>query len=399
MDLHQLTKKALREEKFHPEIFSCSHTKPKQKLLYLRSCSHTEILNFMQKDKKIRIKDIAERAGVSTGTIDRVLHNRGEVNAETRKKVLEIVEEMGYTPNLLARSLASKKTTRIVVLFPHPKDNNPYWQQPISGIEKGINELKDYNTQVQTITFTSTDEQSFISATEAILENLPNGVVFNPVFKEASLKFIQQLDEAEIPYMFYDINLQETNNIAYFGQDAYQSGKAAAKLMCNAASGSTKILVLNLANRKMVTHHLQKRAAGFIDFTKSCKNQNIEIESVDVDLLDEEEPQKTLQGIFASNTHITGIFAPSTRVFKVIDFFKSQPTRPMIIGYDMIDANIEGIQNNWIDYLICQKPEEQAYKAIMAMFSYLISGQIPQKVNYSPIDVIFKENLEFYKHH
>lgn len=58
----------------------------------------------------IRIVDIAKMAGVSVGTVDRVIHNRGRVSEENRKKVQAILEMVHYQPNLMARSLASKKT-------------------------------------------------------------------------------------------------------------------------------------------------------------------------------------------------------------------------------------------------------------------------------------------------
>ena len=55
----------------------------------------------------IRIVDIAKMAGVSVGTVDRVIHNRGRVSEENRKKVQTILEMVHYQPNLMARSLAS----------------------------------------------------------------------------------------------------------------------------------------------------------------------------------------------------------------------------------------------------------------------------------------------------
>jgi LacI family transcriptional regulator len=67
---------------------------------------------------KIRIKDIAKRAQVSVGTVDRVLHNRGEVSEETRTLVNNIINELEYKPNLIASSLASKKPFQIGVLLP-----------------------------------------------------------------------------------------------------------------------------------------------------------------------------------------------------------------------------------------------------------------------------------------
>ena len=67
---------------------------------------------------KIRIKDIARLAGVSAGTVDRVLHNRGEVSVRTREKIETVLKELDYRPNLYASALASKRHYKVVALFP-----------------------------------------------------------------------------------------------------------------------------------------------------------------------------------------------------------------------------------------------------------------------------------------
>ena len=91
-------------------------------------CAHTLLLNsiihftfvdekqdtyqYMDKEfSNIRIVDIAKMAGVSVGTVDRVIHNRGRVSEENRKKVQAILEMVHYQPNLMARSLAASKKT------------------------------------------------------------------------------------------------------------------------------------------------------------------------------------------------------------------------------------------------------------------------------------------------
>ena len=65
------------------------------------------------------IKDIADLAGVSRGTVDRVLNNRGAVNSQTAEKIMEIVRALDYRPNKAGTDLAAqKKTYRIgVILF------------------------------------------------------------------------------------------------------------------------------------------------------------------------------------------------------------------------------------------------------------------------------------------
>jgi LacI family transcriptional regulator len=66
----------------------------------------------------IRIKDIAERAGVSVGTVDRVLHNRPNVSQKALEKVSKALEEMDYQPNMYASALAYNKSYTFYLIIP-----------------------------------------------------------------------------------------------------------------------------------------------------------------------------------------------------------------------------------------------------------------------------------------
>ncbi len=78
------------------------------------------------------IKDIALMAGVSIGTVDRVLHNRGRVSAATRIKVKEIAKKINYKPNLIARSLVINKERTISLLVPDQQDE--FWKEAWEGV-------------------------------------------------------------------------------------------------------------------------------------------------------------------------------------------------------------------------------------------------------------------------
>lgn len=66
---------------------------------------------------RIRIKDIAQMAGVSVGTVDRVLHSRSGVSESSRIKVEEILKKLNYQPNMYASALASNKKYRFAYLL------------------------------------------------------------------------------------------------------------------------------------------------------------------------------------------------------------------------------------------------------------------------------------------
>lgn len=77
-------------------------------------------------NEKITIYDIAKKAGVSTKTVSKVINNKDGVGEETRKKVLEIVEQLGYHPNIFARSLRSNQPACIGITFPSPIEVTPF---------------------------------------------------------------------------------------------------------------------------------------------------------------------------------------------------------------------------------------------------------------------------------
>src|ERR1700761_6443781 len=129
----------------------------------------------------IRIKDIALKANVSTGTVDRVLHNRGNVNEKVKEKVLKIISEMKYEPNFIARALGSNKTYHLAALIPD-YSFDAYWLAPKLGIEKAEKDLGKFGVQVHQFIFNPFDVDSFNkAANEALLIN-PDGIVLSPIF-------------------------------------------------------------------------------------------------------------------------------------------------------------------------------------------------------------------------
>ena len=79
------------------------------------------------------LKDVAERAGVTVTTVSRVINNRGYISEKTRQKVYDVMKEIGYQPNEVARSLSKQHTSTIGVIVPHIV--HPYFAKLLSNIE------------------------------------------------------------------------------------------------------------------------------------------------------------------------------------------------------------------------------------------------------------------------
>jgi len=349
-------------------------------------------------NRKVGVKDIALAAGVSIGTVDRVLHNRGEVKKGTREKVLNIINKLGYKPNVLARSLASKKTTRIAIVIPDSNENNPYWEKPVIGIQKASEALANYNLEIIYEYFDASSMESFKEVLEKVCNQNLDGVVLNPSFRSISLYYISIFNQRNIPYVFIDVNIKGVGKLGYFGQDAEQSGRVAAKLMSSSIGAKSTVLVVKQSNKKVFSQHIESRVLGFQHYlAKQAKQKHLKTIIVEIDLLESYEPNSSLIKIFSENLDIGGVFIPNSRGFKVANFIEENKINELVtIGYDLVNENIQHLKNGNISYLIGQKPEDQAFKAIMALFDYLVLKKEVQKINFSPIDIIVKENIDYY---
>lgn len=345
--------------------------------------------------KNIRIMDIAEKAGVSIGTVDRVLHKRGEVSNETRDKILQIIKDFDYHPNILASSLASKKVITFASLIPWAPDNDAFWSKPQEGIEKAISQLSQYGIRLEQFHFRMENPETFTIEADKILELSPDGILIAPWAKRESLKFTQELDRRVIPYVFIDSNLKEANPISFIVQNSVQSGYLAAKLIDYGIAPESNILIIHITKDLQNANHLLLREKGFLDYFETVGHKKHGITKIEVPANDAEIANKLNACILELKT-IGAVFVTNSRVHQVAGFFDQFESRPKIIGYDLIPKNIDLLLLNKIDFLLNQKPESQGYVATNLLFDKIVRKEKIKSTNYTSIDIITKENIEYY---
>jgi len=333
---------------------------------------------------------------VSIGTVDRVLHNRGEVAESTKKRILEIIKDLDYQPNILASTLASKKSAVFATLLPNPPSPHEYWYKPVVGIKKRVSELSQYGIKVIPFTFSQTDPKSFISASDKVLELLPDGVVFAPFFKKESLSFIKKMKEFSIPFVFIDSEIKNAGQLGYIGQNSYQSGLVSGKLL-DQILRKGNILVIHFAREMDNQNHLVQREKGFYDWFENNSIDNHKIFTTEVpDTNDREWMERIYQIII--NKDIKGIFVTNSKVFftgRLIEKYQLQFMK--VIGHDLLKENVEFLKKGLVHFLICQRPEEQGYNAINKLFRHVVQKRETAKENYTSIDIVMKENVDYYK--
>ncbi len=348
-------------------------------------------------DEPIGVKEIARLANVSLATVDRVLHNRTGVSEKTRSKIKKLIKRLNYRPNILARRLASGKVYRFAALIPSVSHETAFWQAPLNGINRAESELNQYGIKVQKFFFDQNDKKSFMTKAKLILGSEIDGVVMAPSFIEESIQFTNSCKELKIPYVFINSDIPAQESLSYIGPELFKSGYLAASLAGYSKEKNGKILVVNIVKEIDNQHHVIRKEEGFRRYFQDKKIM-VDIIEMNINQTDYKAVEKSLTKIFESNPDITTIFVTNSRVFSVAKFLEKKSRKNiLLIGYDYIDENIQCLKNGKINFLICQKPEEQGYRGVMALYHHLILKIPIANIDYMPIDIITKENYEFYK--
>ncbi len=349
----------------------------------------------MKENRKTRIKDIAEKAGVSIGTVDRVLHNRGEVKEETKTKVLHIAKKMNYQPNMAARALKSPVSYKIAAILPKSTGNNLYWKKHPLGIAAGQESTTPFIVQVEYFNFEIHSANDFLENAKKLTAWEPNAVIIAPILKNETIKLCQNLDDKVIPYAFIDTHIEETNALTFIGENAYKGGRVAASIMDLGVAKDKDILIVNIGKDLENLLHLNLRTQGFMSyFLDSGKNSGLKI-SVEVPGGNKKNLFDTLDRVFQNNPNIGGVMVTSSRTFVIADYLKNRNLSHLfVVGYEAHEMNAEFLKEGVINYLISQRPIEQGEKTLKRLFEFISHHIIPEKTEYQPIDIINIENIE-----
>ncbi len=303
---------------------------------------------------------------------------------------------MNYQPNILASTLASKKSALFATLFPEPPSPEGYWNKPVVGVNKRITELRQYGVQVQPFTFSQNEPESFVINAQKVLEIKPDGVILAPFYKKEASEFIEQLKEQNIPFVFIDSEIKNAGQLGYIGQNSYQSGLVSGKLL-DLILPEGNILVIHFAKEMDNQNHLVQREKGFYDWFKNNHRDIHKLFTIEIpDTNNEKWMEPVMEIIHKKN--IKGIFVTNSKVFNVgrlTDKFNLRNLK--IIGHDLLKENIFFLKKDIVQFLICQRPEEQGYNAINKLFRHTVQKRTTSRENYTSIDIVTKENVDYYK--
>ena len=348
--------------------------------------------------KKIRIKDIARLAQVSVGTVDRVIHNRGEVAEDSYKRVMDILRETGYKPNLIARTLGSHKSYRVIAIIPNPEQDE-YWQQTYDGVMKAREEWAQYGVVVETRHFDLYDKQSFEHEAESLLNSVPDGILIAPIFHQEAVAFFKACKDQKIPFVVMNNKVAEEPPLGFIGQDLYQSGRLGAELLhLNYEEGGT-YAILHVYDDIHHSLHLQEKEKGFRDYFNEQRGAVYQTLSLDLNNTHEPTLEKELNELL-SNDELRGVVVTTSRGAHIVSRLieRRGKNRLRFVAYDLLQHNIHYLNLGIIDFLINQNSRRQAFVGIGNIVNHLLFNKEIPNERLFPLEVITRQNLTSYLH-
>lgn len=346
--------------------------------------------------KQITTEEIARRCGVSRGSVDRVLHNRGKVSPESRAAIEAVLEQVGYQVNLHTSAISLKKTFRIVVTIPQPEEG-AYWGLIREGIEDAADEYYDIRLDIRFCFFDQFVAESCDAVNAEILSLSPDGVVIGPVFVDHTVRLCQELDRRGIPYVFVDNFIQDTHPLTFFVTDQIACGRVMGRLLLSSAPAGSSIAVMDIDRKGNGSEdNFNSRKEGLLSYVQPRMADGAQV-CQGYFSSEPESGEKQVMDFIGAHPDVRGIAVLNSRGYLVADILKKNHISDVtVVSMDLTDDNMRCLEDGSICALVCQRPQLQSFLAIEAIIRFLLyKSKAVSRVNYLPIDIVFPDNLAY----
>lgn len=320
------------------------------------------------------LKDVAERAGVTVTTVSRVINNRGYISEKTRKKVYDVMKEIGYQPNEVARSLFRQYTNTVGVIVPHIV--HPYFAKLISSIESAAS-AQGHKIIVCNSKEEQSNERKYV---EMFKSNQVAGIVLC-----SGTVSVREFLNLDIPVV--TIECADDLGNCNIQCDNYEGGKLAAELLVQ--SGCREIIHFSGVEKHVMP--ADRRGLGFREICekRGIVHHEIETSASSYYVMEYMENIKSAlsrypdaDGIFASSDLIA---AQSIQACYALG--KQVPKDVRIVGFD--DVNLATLVTPRLS-TIHQPVREMAEMAVDAILRKRRGEAIPEKI-VLPVTVVKRE--------
>jgi LacI family transcriptional regulator len=313
----------------------------------------------------VGIKDIARELGVSTGTVDRALNGKPEVSAATRARVLELAAKLGYTPNLAARYLQSRKPIRLSVHL--PQRIALFWDALREGIREAAAPFGPA-LHVDFRTYPSLGdgdvpllEQALADGTDGLIIAPGNPAVLAPHLKEAARR--------DIPVVCVVTDAPDSPRLLSVSADPFTVGAVAGELLGRFLPGGGQVAFFT---GWLATQDHADKLRGFVS-SLSTTSPGLTLGPIVEAHEDEREGHRRTREVLAAHPHLKGIYISTVNSLPVLRAAEQEGRLAglTVVTTDLFPELVDWIRGGKVAATVYQRPLTQGRLALQALYQFL----------------------------
>lgn len=334
----------------------------------------------------VTLKQIAQISGVSRGTVDRALHNRGRVNPAVAAEIRRIADELGYHPNRLGQALAhTRHDLKIGVIV--QSIETPTMQVVARGAEKAASELRALGVEVLIRRLESMKCEEQLRCIDELLEAGVRGLAMAPVNDPLLIARIDRLAERGIPCITFNSDLPGSARLCFVGMDNARSGQTAAGLVRMMLPDGGKVLpvtahLTNQSHKLRYTSFAEEmaRVAPGVQLLplQCCFDRDDFAYEIMLHTL-EEHPDLRAVYVAANGQHgVCQALAQAGRAGSV-----------RVIAFDLSPINRADLEKDRLSVVLDQNAFAQGYQPPLLLHDLLLLDRAPES-EYLYTDIVIK---------
>lgn len=342
--------------------------------------------------ERVTIKDIAMALDISMTTVSKALNGSAKISDETRQAILVKAEQMGYTPNHIARAMAVGGCKIGIVFFEHPRE---YCFQIEYGCRQAVKELSDYHiTLITKYAPTVLSEAKINTALMELMEEDVGGIILTGASSHSYMydSTLNEIYKKNIPLLITTGKKNNSTSIGQINIDAAVAGNMAAQFLSYALDRNSPVVLLSGVGDVSNTD-ISAEA-----FMKAAYDYGLSVLAMHMTNDDEFIAYYLVEKLLKTNPELRGIYVNhfnSVNVCKCLE--DHNRTDIVVVGHDLFPELAEKLENGSLDATIFSDPSEIGRRSVGHMVNVIYGYEKqPKFIEEIPPILIMKSNLKSY---
>ena len=336
----------------------------------------------------VGIKDIARQLGVSIGTVDRALNGKPDISAETRARVLDLARKLGYTPNLAARYLQSRKPVRISVHL--PRRIALFWD----ALRDGIREAAAPFAPALHVDYRSYPRlgDGDIPLLEAAIAEGTDGLIIAPGNPTALAPHLREAARRNIPVVCVVTDAPDSPRLLSVSADPFTVGAVAGELLGRFTRATGQV---GFFTGWLATQDHADKLRGFVA-SLAAASPGLAVGPIIEAHDDEREAHQRARAVLRAHPGLKGLYVSTVNSMPVLRAAEEEGRLDglTVITTDLFPELVEWIRAGKVAATVYQRPLTQGRAALQALYQFLQRrDRIPDSQRVVPY-VVMRSNVD-----